>query len=63
MPFCVKEYTITDENGTVIYQKTDNHQTVNKISFKDKINTRTIKIKLKYPSNLTFASVFGIIVN
>ncbi|MFZ4457042.1 MAG: FAD-dependent oxidoreductase [Bacteroidales bacterium] len=63
MPYCVREYCITDENGTVLFETTSNHQTVNTISFKEKILANTLIIKLKHPSELTPASLFGIIVN
>jgi hypothetical protein len=63
MPFCVKEYSIEDENGNILYETSTNHQTVNTISFKEKIKTRTITVKLKHPTELIPASLFGIIVN
>jgi hypothetical protein len=63
MPFCVREYEITDDNGTMIFSTNTNHQTINTIDFKDSIRTKTLTIKLKHPSELVSAAVFGIIVN
>lgn len=63
MPFCIKEYRIEDENGDIIYETLDNHQTINTITFKNGIVTKTLIIKLKHPSALIPASLFGLIVN
>ncbi len=63
MPFCVQEYSIEDENSNIIYETINNHQTINIIDFDKGINTKTIKIKLKHPSQLTPASLFGLIIN
>jgi hypothetical protein len=60
MPFCVREYRVSDDQGNVLYQTTTNHQTINRILFSDTLITKTIIIELKHPSALTPASLFGI---
>ena len=60
MPFCVKEYKIFDDEGNLLYQTTSNHQTINKISFADRLTTKAIIIELQHPSDLTPASLFGV---
>jgi hypothetical protein len=62
MPFCVKEYTITDDNGNVIYATSNNHQTINTIKLPDVIQTKRLKIEMKHPSDLTPAALYGVII-
>ena len=63
MPFCVKEYTIADENGTVLYTTSSNHQTLNTIKLPHAIQVSGLTISMKHPSEITPASLFGLIVN
>ncbi len=62
MPFCVKEYSISDENGTVLYETTNNHQTVNRIILEQNRQIAKLNICMKHPSNITPAALFGIII-
>ena len=62
MPFCVKEYEIMDDKGNVIFSANNNHQTVNMISFKESIKTKMLIIRLKHPSELVPAALFGLFV-
>jgi len=63
MPFCVREYSITDENGTVLYETSNNHQTLNYIKLSSPIQVSQLKIAMKHPSALTPAALYGVIVN
>jgi len=63
MPFCVKEYRISDEYGNLIFETKSNHQSRNTIIFNIPLQVRLLKIQLKHPSENTPASVFGLIVN
>ena len=63
MPFCVKEYSIEDDKGNLIYLKNDNHQTINTIQFETKIQTKSLVIKLKHPGNQVPASLFGLTID
>lgn len=63
MPFCVRDYEVVNDVGMVIYQQNNNHQTVNKIQFPRNIETRSITIKLKHPSDETPAALFGVSIN
>jgi len=60
MPFCVRNYTIVDENGTVIFQKTGNYQTRNVIKLADTVKTRKLIINMEHPSALVPAAVFAV---
>jgi hypothetical protein len=62
MPFCVKDYQILDDKGSIIYSTNTNHQTVNNIIFKESVKTKTLILKLKHPNELTPACLFGLIV-
>ncbi len=62
MPFCVREYEIQDDKGNVIYCMTNNHQTVNFVQFSENIETRSLTISLKHPSDYTPAALFGIVI-
>ncbi|RBQ11892.1 FAD-dependent oxidoreductase [Pedobacter miscanthi] len=60
MPFCVQNYTITDENGKLLYKKDGNYQTRNVIRFDSPVRTKQIKINLEHPSALTPAALFSV---
>ena len=39
MPFCVEKYRIYDGTNQLIYEKNDNHQSINEIIFPEKLVT------------------------
>ncbi len=63
MPFCVREYKITDENNAVLFQTENNHQTVNRIRLSKAVRVSCLKIILKHPSETTPAALFGLLIN
>jgi hypothetical protein len=62
MPFCVKEYMITNESGQLIHKVENNHQTINTIKLSEAIQVSKINILMKHPSSSTPAALFGVIV-
>ncbi len=60
MPFCVRNYSIQDDKGQVVYEKKDNYQTHNRIHFNEGIETNFLKIILDRPSANVPVSVFGL---
>lgn len=62
IPFCIRRYTIRDDNNNVIHERTDNHQTINRIEFKDGVSTTMIRIQCEHPSPNIPASLFEIII-
>ena len=60
MPFCVRNYGITDENGTIIYQKSGNYQTRNIISLSNPVKTKKLIINIEHPSALVPAALFAV---
>lgn len=62
IPFCVKEYSILDDTGNIVYKTINNHQTINRIIFDSPIETSMLKINCRSPSNTIPAALFEIIV-
>lgn len=62
IPFCLREYFISDDKDTVIYQTDNNHQTINKIVFETPVNTSRLKIRCKSHDVNIPPSLFEIIV-
>jgi hypothetical protein len=60
MPFCVRNYHIEDEKGTIVYAKKDNYQTRNEILFDAALQTKQLKIVLQHPSENVPASMFAV---
>lgn len=63
MPFCVREYKILDDQGTVIYSKENNFQTINKIVLDKNIETQSLTIEVSAPLDHVPASLFGIYID
>jgi hypothetical protein len=62
MPFCVKSFEIVDDKGAVVYQTSDNHQTVKDVIFETPLQVTSLSIRLDHPSDLVPAALFGLIV-
>ncbi|MGD1892500.1 MAG: FAD-dependent oxidoreductase [Cyclobacteriaceae bacterium] len=60
MPFCVKEYTLYDGNGKVLYQEQNNHQTINRITLDEVVTTEQITLELNHPSADVPAALFAV---
>ena len=60
MPFCVQHYQLLDDQGNVVFEKKDNHQTRNSIDFDQPINTSQLTLKMQHPSATTPAALFEI---
>ena len=63
IPFCIQNYQIIDHNNKIIYEKTGNYQTINRIYFKKPLTTSYLRIELKHPSDTTFANLFQIYIH
>ena len=61
MPFCIRSYTICNDQGDVIYQQRENYQTINKITFDVPVITKTLTLKVEHPSRDTPAAIFEIL--
>lgn len=63
MPFCVKNYIIKDAESNVIYEKTDNHLTVNDVILDKRVVTNQLTISFQHPSDKVPAALFGLIIS
>lgn len=62
MPYCVRNYTIMTEEGSIIYEKKDNYQALNHIKFARMIETKRLRIRMGKPSEAVPPSLFHIII-
>jgi hypothetical protein len=60
MPFCVRQYCITDDRGRVVAECEDNHQTINRITLDQAIETRKLHIAVTHPTRETTAALMGV---
>ncbi|MNV57904.1 hypothetical protein D3C71_1502560 [compost metagenome] len=60
MPFCVRNYSIEDGNGKIIYTQRANFQTRNVIELPEPCVTDELTISLEHPSPDVPAAVFAI---
>lgn len=62
IPFCVRNYRILDDNGSLIRQIGDNHQTVNRIELEEARELSGLNIELEHPEEKIPAGLFQLIV-
>ncbi len=62
MPFCVSDYKLMDHEGKIIYEKTNNYQTVNRIVFDNPIVTNRLIIAVSHPGKHIPAAIFQVII-
>lgn len=60
MPFCVQNYHVYDEQGKLIFEMRNNHQTINKVQFKEPVVTKELVIKTQHPGNHVPAAIFEV---
>ena len=60
MPFCVRNFSIIDQSGKVVYKKEDNYQSLNTILLDEPLVTDMLQLKCDHPSKDTPAAVFAI---
>ncbi|WP_257668900.1 FAD-dependent oxidoreductase [Parapedobacter tibetensis] len=59
MPFCVRSYRIEDAAGRVVYQKKNNYQTRNSVTFEQPLVTDKLIVYVEHPSENIPAAVFA----
>ena len=62
MPFCLRDYKLVDDKGTVFYECTENYHTINDIKLGTPLVTNSIKLKMERPMQNVPASIFQIII-
>lgn len=60
MPFCVRNYSIYDDNNNLLFEKKGNYQTRNEIVFDEAITTSKLLIRVEHPSEHSPAAVFEV---
>ncbi len=60
MPFVVKNYRLTDGNGKLLSEVTDNHQTVNIIEFDEPVETDHLQVQILEGQANVPAAVFAV---
>ncbi len=60
MPCCVRNYHIKLQDGTVLYKKQGNVQTMNTVELKETLLTDNLVFEFEHPSDSAPASLFGI---
>lgn len=63
IPFCIQKYRILDENGLVIFENTDNHQTLNSWTPEHSLNAKLLKFEFAHPNSNVPASIFEIYID
>lgn len=63
MPFCVRKFRIKNQDGKVIYEKSNNHQTITKILLPEAIKTSILIIEFDALNKNTPVSLFEIFVS
>lgn len=61
MPFCVRNITIKDRTGRIIFSQENNYQTMLTVRFEKTVFTKQLSLFLEHPGNGTPAALFGII--
>lgn len=61
MSFCIRNYTILNDKHEVVYKKSGNYQTINKIVFASPVNTKRLTLQVEHPSSETPAAIFEIL--
>lgn len=60
MPFCIQEYTLSDQKGKILADIKNNYQTMNTITFSEVNVVEKLYFKCKHPSKDVPASLFAI---
>lgn len=60
MPFCVRNYSLTNEKGELLHEVTGNYQTINEIEFEPPIMLQQLNIKVSHPSPSVPAAIFEV---
>lgn len=60
MPFCIRNYKIKDDQGSVVFEQKNNYQTRNTIVLPQAIKTKKLYIEVAHPSADVPAAVFSI---
>ncbi|MCD0486971.1 FAD-dependent oxidoreductase [Pedobacter sp. MC2016-14] len=60
MPFCIRNYKIKDDQGTVVFEQKNNYQSNNTIQLSQPLQTKKLYIEVSHPSANVPAAVFSV---
>lgn len=63
IPFCIQNYKIRDENGKLLFEKTGNHQTINRWIPENGLSTKLLTFEFEQPNSNVPASIFEIYID
>lgn len=63
IPYCIRNYWIKDKDGNLLFEKRENYQTINRISFENSIVTDELQIFIEQPSEYVPAALFQIFID
>lgn len=60
MPFCVRNYTVKDDKGNIIFRQKDNYLTGNTIQLDQPVKTKKLIIEAEHPSPDVPVAIFSV---
>ncbi len=63
IPFCIQKYRILDEDGQIIFENADNHQTMNNWTPEHGLNAKLLKFEFEHPNANVPAAIFEIYID
>jgi hypothetical protein len=60
VPFCVRDFTLTDGSGNILHERTGNYLGRNTIQFDPPVETDELRLRLRRPNEHVPAALFGI---
>jgi hypothetical protein len=63
IPFCIQNYRIRDENGNLLFEKSDNHQTINRWIPESGLTAKSLEFEFEHPNSNVPASIFEIYID
>ncbi len=61
IPFCVNRYSVTDGEGRLLYETSENYSTINRISFSVPVTTSVLRLKFEKAHENIPVSLFQIV--
>jgi hypothetical protein len=60
MPFCVRNYRLTDGDGRLLYEKTGNYQSINAVRFAEPVVVKELVLWVEHPAECVPAAVLSV---
>jgi hypothetical protein len=63
IPFCIRSYKIKDSEGKLLFEKFDNHQTINRWIPDNELITNCLHFEFEHPVKNVPVSIFEIYID